>query len=141
MSEGVIVNEWTFVEEARGGLESVLQQAPLEHTSFEIWLAELLREKNMRKSEVIKRSKLNPTFAYQILSGSRKASRNKLLQLAFGMELNIPQTCALLERGGTNGLDPHNRRDVIIAFCRARGATVPDCDETLRRAGEAPLHT
>ena len=70
-----------------------------------------------KKNVVVRRSRLNQTFAYQIMAGMRHPSRDKLVQLCFGMRLDEEKASELLERGDCAALRPFVRRDVIIAFC------------------------
>ena len=94
-------------------------------------LNHLLFKKNLKKSEVVKRSRLNATFAYQIFSGDRNASRNKILQLAFAMGLDLRETQGLLKLSGTNELYCKDRRDAIIIYCITKQMTLDDVDDTL----------
>jgi hypothetical protein len=91
----------------------------------------LLLKKNLKKSEVVKRSRLNSTFAYQIFSGDRNASRNKMLQLAFAMGLDLRETQGLLKLSGANELYCKDRRDAIIIYCITKQMTLGDADDTL----------
>ena len=130
---------WDFLQNKEIDLEQAWQQAPLNQTTFSQWCALLIKAKQVKKSDAIRKAELNPTFAYQIFSGDRHASRDKLIQLAFGLELDVNLTSEFIERGGANALDPHDRRDVAIAYCRSRNMSVAECDETLYRAELAPL--
>ena len=85
----------------------------------------------MKKNLVVRRSRLNQTFAYQIMAGMRHPSRDKLIQLCFGMRLNQDEANELLERGGMSALRPYNERDVIIGFCLDRYLEVSVCDDLL----------
>ncbi len=133
------MNSWAFVGEHGDNLDEVLSRASLDGQTFAEWASARITEAGLTKGVIIQNSMLNPTFAYQILAGQRNAKRNKLLQLAFGMNLSVEHTSELLERGGTNALNPRNRRDVVIAFCRRRNMTVPQCDQTLAEANLDPL--
>ena len=133
------MDAWDFLLNQKIDLEQAWQLAPLDQTTFAEWCALLLDAKRAKRSDVIRKAELNPTFAYQIFAGERHASRNKLIQLAFGLELDVGLTNEFIERGGANALDPRSRRDVAIAFCRSRNMTVEECDETLYQAELAPL--
>ena len=64
----------------------------------------LLQEKNLQKSAVIKKAQLNEIYGYQILAGKRMPSRDKLIALAFGMELSLEETQQLLKYAGFSTL-------------------------------------
>ena len=81
-------------------LDEVLAHAFLDERDLSAWARDSMAASGMPRNEAIHRSRLNQTFAYQILAGTRHASRDKLLQLAFGMRLDIRDASELLERGG-----------------------------------------
>lgn len=112
-----------------------------ENVDFDLaaYLNRLLQEKQLRKSKVIRESGLNETFAYQIFSGSRGASRDKILQLAFAMRLELLEVQRLLEHAGANRLYCKNRRDMIIIFCIKNSQTLAYVDEQLYCHGEKTI--
>ena len=134
-------NRWQIVREGSGTLEEVLSAAELDDRPFSKWVSDELTSRGLKKNIVVRRSRLNQTFAYQIIAGTRKATRDKLIQLAFGMQLSIDDASELLERGGTNALSPRCRRDVLIAYALDRSLSVLECDDLLWLAGERTLVT
>ena len=123
--------DWDLIKDRKTSLREVLGCVDGDMLPAGPWAADLIAERGLVRSDVIRRSRLNQTFAYQILSGARHASRDKLVQLAFGMGLGIDECCELLERGGVNALSPRVRRDVVIAYCLDRGLDVAICDDIL----------
>ncbi len=83
-------------------------------------LAELLnqytKDKNLKKSEIIKKSELSEVYAYQIFSGLRVPERKKLLCLAIGMELNLDETQTLLKCTGYPILYVKRPFDSIVIY-------------------------
>ncbi len=79
-------------------------------------LNNMLKERAMKKSEVVARSGLNRVYCYQIFSGKRLPSRDKLIALCFGFKLNLEQTNSLLKNVGFAELYVKNKRDSIIIF-------------------------
>ena len=79
-------------------------------------LETLLNQKRTSKAEVIYRAKLDTVYGYQIFNGTRKPSRDKLLQLAFGFPLTYKETLTLLRIAGVGSLYVRRRRDSIIIF-------------------------
>ena len=79
-------------------------------------LNRLLKEKNMKKSEVVARSSLNRIYGYQIFAGKRIPSRDKLIALCFGFKLNVEETDKLLKSAGFSELYARNKRDALIIF-------------------------
>lgn len=85
-------------------------------TQGHIYLNRLLDSKGISKTQVIRSSNLDRTYCYQILSGKRKPSRNKLLQISLGLRFNTKETKNLIRFFGLSELYPKNRRDAIILF-------------------------
>lgn len=129
-------DRWQVVQQGGRTLQDVLASAALDERSFSTWISEELAKRGLKKNLVVRRSRLNQTFAYQIMAGMRHPSRDKLVQLCFGMRLNEEEASELLERGGVAALRPYDRRDVIVAFCLNRGLEISACDDLLWSLGE-----
>ena len=66
--------------------------------SISEYLEILLAQKGLKKSDVILKANLDKSYAYQIFNGNKtNPSRDKLIMLAFGMELNLDETRKLLK--------------------------------------------
>lgn len=79
-------------------------------------LNRLLKEKHLKKSEVLARSSLNRIYGYQIFSGKRIPSRDKLIALCFGFKFNLEETDKLLKTAGYSPLYARNKRDALIIY-------------------------
>ena len=76
----------------------------------------LISEKGLQKSKVVARSGLNRIYAYQIFSGKRFPSRDKLIAIGFGLQLSLEEMDELLKYAGFSTLYARNKRDSIIIF-------------------------
>ena len=81
------------------------------------YLEKLLEQKGISKSAVIEKSNIQKNYAYQIFDGSKNPSRDKVLALAFSMELDVNETNRLLKLSNNSVLYPRIKRDSIICFC------------------------
>lgn len=108
----------------------------IENRTLGDYLQQLLDEKGLVRSKVVREAGLNETFGYQIFKGTRNPSRNKVLQLALAMGLNLREANRLLKLAGVNELYCKNRRDAIIIFCLDKGYSLQRTDEELYRFGE-----
>ena len=90
----------------------------------------------MRRVDVIRAAGLNETFGYQIFSGQRHASRDKVLALGFALGLDVCELRLLLNHAGAADLCARNRRDAILLFSASHGLTRDECDAELFRLGE-----
>ena len=102
-------------------------------------LENLLLSKGLKKSDVIKASNLDRTYAYQIFSGVKKPSRNKLLSVCFGLSLTFNETQELLNRSGYAPLYPKSKRDSIIIFAINNKFSVIETDILLAENNENTL--
>ena len=96
------------------------------------FLENLLEKYSITKIEAIKRSALNQIYAYQIFSGVKSSpSRDKLIQLIFGMGLELDNAQRLLITGKHGKLYPRSRRDSIIIFAINKKLSLQQYDELL----------
>ncbi len=96
------------------------------------YLGVLLKEKNLKKSEVIDKSNLDKNYAYQLFNGIKKnPSRDKILMLAFGMNLTLEETRKLLKIAELSDLYVRIPRDSVIIFCLQNGKTLIETNEML----------
>lgn len=119
--------------------EAYLASTPMEERSLSQYLDDLLVQNRVTKSQAIRTSGLNPTFAYQIFAGTRHVGRDNAIKLAFGLRCNLVQAQRLLRLAGHSELYVKIPRDAVIAYCIQGGATLAQTDETLRRLGEVTL--
>lgn len=132
-------DRWNFLNQSDLDISQALARCTEDEPDLGAWLRDRIDASNERRAAAVRRSELDPTFAYQIIAGQRRGSRDKLLQLARGMRLGIDETNELLERGGVSALRPYARRDIIIAFCIKHDMDVTRCDAMLLNAGMRPL--
>ena len=107
--------------------------------SLSAYLNELLVAKRLKRSQVVHMANLNETFGYQIFTGARNPSRDKVLQIAFAMALTLRETNRALEAAGVSSLYSKDRRDAIIIFGLDRGCSLQKVNEELDRFGERTI--
>ncbi|MDY2776862.1 MAG: XRE family transcriptional regulator [Collinsella sp.] len=100
------------------------------------FLQEMLKKKRLERARVVRMADLNETFGYQIFTGTRNPSRNKVLQIALAMALTLREANRALVSAGASTLDPKCRRDAIIIFCIDHGCSLQKTNEELYRLGE-----
>ena len=99
----------------------------------------LIASKALTRSDVVKASNLNEVYAYQIISGARRPSRDKLLCLCIAMKATLDETCELLIHGGFAPLYVRSQRDSIIIFAISHEETILQLNNNLYDHGEALL--
>lgn len=103
------------------------------------YLNQLLEEKSLKKSTVIKNSELNEIYGYQIFSGKRIPSRDKLISISFGMELSLEETQALLKYAGFAPLYPKQKRDSLLIWGKNHQFSIYQINELLYTENENTL--
>lgn len=100
------------------------------------YLNDMLIKYDMEKSDVVRRSGLSGTYAYQIFDGKKSAGREKLIQLAFGFPLNLEETQRLLRFGGHNELYVKKKREAFIMYALEKGYELDHVNELLYQNDE-----
>lgn len=104
------------------------------------YLTNLLLEKNLSRSEIIRQSGLNREYAYHIFAGERKnPSRPKVLALGLAMGLSLDEVQYLLKYAKHSPLYPRNPWDSVIIFAVGQRMSVLETNILLHQAGETLL--
>ena len=103
------------------------------------YLTAIIDERNLSKAEVIKNSYIQTNYAYQIFSGLKVPSRDKLISLCFGLSLSIDEAQTLLKYAGYAQLYPRVKRDSVIISALENGKSVIDCNIILDELNLSPL--
>lgn len=107
--------------------------------SFCDYLSRLAESKGISKSDMIKNSGIERTYAYQLLRGLRNPTRDKVLQFAIGLGLDLEETQGLLRAAHHSALYPRIKRDAAIIFGLAQHLSYTDILILLDKIGEIPL--
>ncbi|EDM98317.1 hypothetical protein BACCAP_03978 [Pseudoflavonifractor capillosus ATCC 29799] len=99
--------------------------------SFSEYLEQWLRKKQLTRAEVVRASNLNKAYVYQIFSGKKYPSRDKVIALTFGLHLTIEETQTLLKQAGYRELYPRDPRDALLLFALGRGMDIISANELL----------
>lgn len=108
-------------------------------TTVSEYLQKLITEKSLEKSDIIQKSGLDRTYAYQIFNGTRIPSRDKLILLAVGMKLSLDETQKLLKYCSLAPLYAKLRRDSTIIYGLVNGMNAIELNSMLYDAGEKLL--
>ena len=95
------------------------------------YLMLLLQQKELKRADVVRDSGLEKAYVYQIFSGEKRPTRDKLIAIAFGLHLNSKETQRMLKLGGHSELYARQTRDAIILFAIHRGMDIWKTDELL----------
>ena len=106
------------MEKTTGELMDILRSKPdaaafvqenadeLQNKTVPELLADLLERKQLTRAAVIRAAGLARTYGYQLFDGTYTPTQDKLIQLAFGFQLTVEETQALLKAAGHAVLYP-----------------------------------
>ncbi len=90
-----------------------------------------LNKKGKSKSEVLDNAQIEKHYGYQIFSGAKNPSRDKLIMLCFGLELQLDEIQQILKKVAYGELYPRDRRDSVIIFAILHNLSIIDTNEML----------
>lgn len=107
--------------------------------SFPEYFQSLDGVKEMDSRNLIRSSGLERSYYYQVMKGTRRPGRDKVLRLCLAAGLNLKETTRALELSGNAVLYPRRRRDIILTVAVNQMADVDDTNLLLFKYGVKPL--
>lgn len=111
----------------------------LELPQFYTYISGLCRDAGKVPEQIIKQSGIDRTYGHQLFNGTRKPSRDKVIQLAFGFRLDVAGTQELLKYARQTALYPKIKRDAIILRCLNENKDVIETQSILQALGSTLL--
>lgn len=99
--------------------------------SLSEYLQNLCLEKNISRAQCIKQSGLDKGYGYDIFSGAKHPTRDKLLAICFGFSLSLEEVQSLLKASAYPILYAKDKRDSVIIFALQRHCSLMDTNELL----------
>ena len=106
---------------------------------FHTYITELCHASEQVPEQIIKKAAIDRTYGHQLFNGTRRPSRDKVIQLAFGFSLDVEGTQKLLKLAGKNALYPRIRRDAAILHCLNNHRDIFDTQSILQELGQVLL--
>ncbi len=103
------------------------------------YLYEKMNKYGVVPRDLVIRTNISQPHIYQILSGTRGVSREKLIALAIGIGLDLDETQRLLTIGQCGTLYPKVRRDAAIICCITEHMDLFETNEHLNMIEEKEL--
>ena len=107
--------------------------------TFSSYFYSLTQEKKMTDVELIHKSGIEKSYYYQIVKGTKRPGRDKVLRLCLAAELSQRETTRALELTENALLYPKRRRDIILTVAINQHASVLETNDLLIHYGEEPL--
>jgi transcriptional regulator with XRE-family HTH domain len=97
-----------------------LEENGLNAPPFHLYIKRLCEEKELTPEQVIKKAEIERTHGHKFFNGTRNPSRDKVIQLAFGLALDCAGTQKLLTLAKRGALYPKIKRDAAIIYALER---------------------
>lgn len=107
--------------------------------SFVDYLEHKVQESGKRKSTIIRCINMSRSYAYEVFSGAKIPSRDKVIMLSFGMEMDFDETQKFLTMAKYNPLHPKDKRDSIIMYAKYNHHTFIETNMLLNEFDEREL--
>ena len=107
--------------------------------SFSEYMEQYINNNNFSKSEIIHSSLINRTYAYQVLQGTKRPSRDKVVALCLACKMKLEEVTKCLTLSQNAVLYTKNKRDAIIIFAVNRNLSVIQTNELLHEYKEEIL--
>ena len=102
-------------------------------------LKKLAEQAGMNRSTLAGKAGLDRYYIYDIFSGRKVPSADKLICIALALELNLEETEKLLRLADRPGLYARHPRDSILIFAIQRHLTVDETNTMLYEGGQPLL--
>lgn len=109
------------------------------YLSFVDYLDQLMQEKHIKKSILIRKINMTRSYAYEIFNGYKHPSRDKTILITFGLKLDFKSTQKLLICAGHNPLHPKDRRDAVLIYAKFNHHSLAETNLLLDDFQEAVL--
>ena len=107
----------------------------LEIPTFDAYITRLCKNSGNVPEQVIRNASIERTYGHQLFNGTRKPSRDKVIQLAFGFKMDLEATQKLLQIAQKSALYPKIKRDAAIIYCIQHHQDVLDTQSLLQSLG------
>lgn len=107
-----------------------------DHESFRFeelsgYLQKLIEKKKIKRAEAVRKSGLDRSYGHQIISGRKVPSRDKLIALSFGMNLDLDEVNDLLKVSRNRTLYSRDQRDAVIIFALSNKLSIIETNQLL----------
>lgn len=102
-------------------------------------LSKLCKEKSISKAKLARQAGTSEVYLYQVLSGRRTPSRDRLLCICIGMGASLEEIQELLKQVGYAPIYPKHRRDAIISHGILHHAPLAAINDSLFTENEKTL--
>ena len=104
----------------------------------EFW-ADVIKKTGLSKYDIINKADFSYNYFYEVISGRKIPSRDKVIRLAIAVHLSVDDCWKILRYCGYSELYPRIKRDSIIIYALSNEYSLDKTIELLNNAGEQIL--
>lgn len=102
-------------------------------TNLSQYIKEILERKNMSIADLHRTSLIDRNYIYQIMDGSKKPGRDKIVAIAIGAGMSLEECQQALEISKEGILYPKSRRDSVIIYAINNKLSIMDLNSLLEK--------
>lgn len=99
------------------------------------YLGDLLKQKNMKKIDVIRRAEMSQIYGYQIFGGMRRPGKYRMICMALAMEMTLEETQKLLKECDYIPLYAKNAADSVYIYALINKLSVAELNGLIDEYG------
>ena len=117
-------------------LNEIRDKYPSEFCSY---IKAILIQKGMSIADMQKKSGIDRTYIYQIMDGSKRPGRDKIIAIAFASGMSLPECQRALEIAQEGILYAKSRRDSVIIYAINKKMSLMELNSILDEYKLVPL--
>lgn len=121
----VLKNQKNYDDYVKENEENFVTGKPCDLLTTEI------EKRGFSKAEIIRNSGIERHYAYQILSGVKNPSRDKIIMFCIGMGMNLEETQHFLLECAASSLYAKNKRDNVTLFAIENHLSIIELNDLL----------
>lgn len=137
--DNVTTEKLNQILKSTDSLESFLSQSKGMQMDMSLsdYFSYLFETKQVKKSDIIRKSLLDQNYAYQLFNGTKQnPAKDILVRLAFAFSLSVKETQLLLYLGNAQKLYIKNRRDSVLLYGLENHLSLAEVNELLENVEE-----
>lgn len=103
----------------------------MNNINFSNYLQMLLKKNNLKIPDIIFISNIDKSYVYDIFKGRKKPRKNKILAIAFAMNLTLDEINQLLNLAGFSPLYSRYPRESAIIYANMQKMNTTECNDLL----------
>ena len=108
--------------------------------TIQAYFNEIIAKRQLKAADIIRKSGQSDNYMHQVLNGTKtKPSRDKLIALCIGAELNLEETQRALEIGKVGILYAKSKRDSVMIYAINNKLKMRDVNGLLEKYGAATI--